>query len=175
MSIIHDALNKIQIKRRLDKVQRPDNSVEAHKDTVKSSEQKQAAPAAAKPLPGMSGDKLSRIETALASGRAMLKNSMARRRNRLQARDRMVFLAGLLCLLGGYLLYSQLPHRTYHPSLELNGVFVSDQMRMAVINNQSYHVGDMVAEMKVIGIEHEGVKLKNDDGVMDLRVKPAVA
>lgn len=46
--------------------------------------------------------------------------------------------------------------------LVLNGVFISELEKIALINNQSYHVGEMVQGFKIISIDMDSVKLSDD-------------
>lgn len=52
----------------------------------------------------------------------------------------------------------------------LNGIFVSDQNIIAMINNQYFHLGDIVGDMKIISITDKSVRLKNQDQVIELEV-----
>lgn len=52
--------------------------------------------------------------------------------------------------------------------LELNGVFVSNQNKIAMINNQAFGLNDTVDGMKIIAIDLHSVKLKNEKGVIVL-------
>ncbi len=53
-------------------------------------------------------------------------------------------------------------------ALVLNGVYVSNQEKLALINNQSYHLGDMVDDLKIVGIEFNRVTLQSKTGKMTL-------
>ena len=55
-------------------------------------------------------------------------------------------------------------------NLQINGTFFSDQIKMAMINHQLYHVGDTVDDMKIIGIETDKVKFHNEEGDITLPV-----
>lgn len=53
--------------------------------------------------------------------------------------------------------------------LMLNGVLISDEQKIALINNQPYHLGDMVDDMEIVSIELNTVTLKNAFHTMVLR------
>lgn len=55
------------------------------------------------------------------------------------------------------------------PRLMLDGVFLSDTEKMAMINRRSYHVGDSVSGMKVVSIAFDQVQLKNQTHSIILR------
>jgi len=77
-----------------------------------------------------------------------------------------------ICLIVGYSQYSAYIHRQHvmNNKLRLSGVFVSDKTRVAMINNQSYQVGDRIGDIKVVSIEHESVKLNHEGSDIDLHV-----
>ena len=157
MSIIHEALKKIQIKRG-----------NASPAIVASSVRKEMR---------KEDTRIHRLQAmAKSPGRAAVKRLLFRL-ERIRARDRLIFLAGTASFLGLLMLYSVLPQHAFrsHPSLTLNGVFVSDDMKLAMVNNQPYHIGDKIAAMKLVSIDHDGIKLQNGDELLDLRVKPFVA
>lgn len=52
----------------------------------------------------------------------------------------------------------------------LNGVFLSDSEKVAMIDNRFFNIGDVVDGMKIIAIHAEGVKLENESGIVELRV-----
>lgn len=43
----------------------------------------------------------------------------------------------------------------------LNGVFLSDQDKVALIDNHSFHIGDVVDDMMIVGINVNSIKLQN--------------
>ncbi len=45
--------------------------------------------------------------------------------------------------------------------LVLNGIFISEQFKSAMINNHFYQEGDTIKGMKIVSIEYEQVKLNN--------------
>lgn len=49
------------------------------------------------------------------------------------------------------------------------GVFVTDNARIALINKQSLHLGDSVNGMKIVAINQDTVDLQTDAGVLQLR------
>ena len=57
------------------------------------------------------------------------------------------------------------------PNLILNGIFVSENEKIAAINNQFFHQGDTVLGMKITAISPNSVALKNDKRIMVLQVK----
>ena len=57
----------------------------------------------------------------------------------------------------------------YKGNLVLNGVFISDQEKLALINNQSLHVGDTVEGMKIVSVSQSSVKLRKEGQVFVLR------
>lgn len=58
-------------------------------------------------------------------------------------------------------------YRTHHI---LSGVFLSQQERMAIINNQTFHVGDVVDGMKIVRIDLNKVTLQKDTQRLVLEV-----
>ena len=52
--------------------------------------------------------------------------------------------------------------------IAFTGIFVSDNSRIAVINKQSYHLGDSVNGMKILAIHQDSVDLQKDDKVIKL-------
>lgn len=52
----------------------------------------------------------------------------------------------------------------------LNGVFVSDEEKIAMINNRFFNIGDTVDGMKIISIEPDKIKLQNDIGMLELKI-----
>lgn len=55
------------------------------------------------------------------------------------------------------------------PRLMLDGVFLSDKEKLAMINRRSYHEGDIVSGMKVVSIAFDQVQLKNKTNSIVLR------
>ena len=53
--------------------------------------------------------------------------------------------------------------------LVLNGVLLSDEEKLALINNKTFHVGDMVGGMRIVSIDFNSVKLANGGQLMTLR------
>ncbi len=53
-------------------------------------------------------------------------------------------------------------------NLSLMGVFISDDEKVAMINNRLMHIGDVIEGMKVVSIELEGVKLGGNNTVITL-------
>jgi len=47
--------------------------------------------------------------------------------------------------------------------LVLNGVFLSDKEKVALINNRSFRLGDVLAGMKIIEIDNDSIKLLSSD------------
>ncbi len=45
--------------------------------------------------------------------------------------------------------------------LQLNGIFISDKSKIAMINNETYKVGDLVRDMKVVDIDLNSVRLSD--------------
>lgn len=54
--------------------------------------------------------------------------------------------------------------------LILNGVLISGEEKMALINNQVFHLGDLVEGMKIVSIEMNNVKLQAGKQIVELRV-----
>jgi len=52
----------------------------------------------------------------------------------------------------------------------LNGVFVSDEEKIAMVNNRFFNIGDNIDGMKVISIEPDKIKLQHTHGIMELRI-----
>lgn len=55
-------------------------------------------------------------------------------------------------------------------NLTLNGVLISGADKVALINNQAFHLGDVVDGMKIVGIDSTSVKLQRGNQVVELRV-----
>ncbi|MBV9576116.1 MAG: hypothetical protein JO149_05800 [Gammaproteobacteria bacterium] len=60
-----------------------------------------------------------------------------------------------------------LPRKNIH--LTLNGVFLSDQLKVAMINNQTYKVGDKINNFKVMSIQANRVQLQSANQKITLR------
>ncbi len=52
----------------------------------------------------------------------------------------------------------------------LNGVYVSEAEKVAMVNNRFFYIGDNIDGMKVTGIELDKIKLENQNGIVELRV-----
>ena len=52
----------------------------------------------------------------------------------------------------------------------LNGVFLSHQENIALINNQAFHVGDTVENMEIVNISLNQVTLRDGKNTLQLRV-----
>lgn len=52
----------------------------------------------------------------------------------------------------------------------LNGVFVSDQEKVAMVNNRFFNIGDSIDGMQVVNIEPDKITLKNTNGIIELKV-----
>lgn len=52
----------------------------------------------------------------------------------------------------------------------LNGVLISGTEKIALINNQPYHLGDIIDGMKIVEIEMNTVKLQNGQHLVELHV-----
>ena len=57
----------------------------------------------------------------------------------------------------------------YHGKLVLNGVLLGDQEKIALINNQPYHLGDSIEGMKIVNIELNSITLQDGVRMMVLR------
>lgn len=55
------------------------------------------------------------------------------------------------------------------PRLMLDGVFLSDSEKLAMINRRAYHIGDQVYDMKVVGISLEKVTLQGKNRSLILK------
>lgn len=53
-------------------------------------------------------------------------------------------------------------------TLVLNGVYVSDQEKLALINNKTFHLGDVVDGLKIVEIEFNRVTLQSKTGALVL-------
>src|SRR5262249_9022127 len=53
--------------------------------------------------------------------------------------------------------------------MAFTGVFVSGSSTIAIINQQSYHLGDTVNGMKILAINQDSVDLQRDDKVIKLK------
>jgi hypothetical protein len=54
--------------------------------------------------------------------------------------------------------------------LTLNGVMISGDEKVALINNQAFHLGDVVDGMRIVAIEFNNIKLQSGNEVFELRV-----
>lgn len=54
--------------------------------------------------------------------------------------------------------------------LNINGVLISGTEKIALINNQSYHVGDIISGMRIIEINLNTIKLQSEHSVVELRI-----
>jgi hypothetical protein len=52
----------------------------------------------------------------------------------------------------------------------LNGIFLSDNSKIAMINNQYFHVGDALDGMRIVHICDKDVKLKNQNQTITLEI-----
>jgi hypothetical protein len=57
----------------------------------------------------------------------------------------------------------------YKGKLVLNGVLLADQEKIALINNQAYHLGDSIEGMRIINIELNSITLQDGARTMVLR------
>ena len=55
------------------------------------------------------------------------------------------------------------------PRLMLDGVFLSDKEKLAMINRRSYHEGDVIGGFKVVSIAFDQVRLKDQTRSITLR------
>jgi hypothetical protein len=53
--------------------------------------------------------------------------------------------------------------------LTLNGVLLADQEKIAMVNNQPYHLGDSIEGMKIVSIELNSITLQDGTRTMVLR------
>lgn len=53
----------------------------------------------------------------------------------------------------------------------VTGIFISENTKVALIDNQFYNIGDTIDGMEIISIEPESVRLKNTQTTLDLRLK----
>lgn len=51
----------------------------------------------------------------------------------------------------------------------LNGVFVSDNVKIAYVNNEMFHLGDSLHGMKIVAINLDAIILQSKKGKMVLR------
>lgn len=58
----------------------------------------------------------------------------------------------------------------YKNQHRLNGVFISEEEKMAMINNHFFNLGDIVDGLKIVNIEFDRIKLKNEQGSLELRI-----
>lgn len=54
--------------------------------------------------------------------------------------------------------------------LLLNGVLLSNETNIAMINNKPFSVGDKIDEMTIISIDQEKVVLKNDERELSIKI-----
>lgn len=52
----------------------------------------------------------------------------------------------------------------------LNGVFVSDDEKVAMVNNRFFNIGDSIDGMKIVGIEPDKIKLESVSAKIELRI-----
>lgn len=52
----------------------------------------------------------------------------------------------------------------------LNGVFVSEEEKIAMVNNRFFNIGDNIDGMKVVSIEPDKIKLQYENGVVELKI-----
>ncbi len=52
----------------------------------------------------------------------------------------------------------------------LNGVFVSEEEKIAMVNNRFFNIGDSIDGMKVVSIEADKIKLQNMHGMIELLI-----
>jgi hypothetical protein len=52
----------------------------------------------------------------------------------------------------------------------LNGVFVSEEEKIAMVNNRFFNIGDSIDGMKVVSIEPDKIKLQNKNNILELRI-----
>lgn len=106
-------------------------------------------------------------QTQLASNEASQENLVAKPK----ARFHIKYLAALCILLmtslfGLYLIIpSKKPVVVIKPivhriSLKLNGVFISQDEKFALINNHEYRVGEIIGDLKIIAIDMNAVTLQ---------------
>jgi hypothetical protein len=53
--------------------------------------------------------------------------------------------------------------------IALDGVFVSDRTKIAYLNNQALQLGDTINGMKIVEINLDTIKLRNEDNIYELR------
>jgi hypothetical protein len=53
--------------------------------------------------------------------------------------------------------------------ITFDGVFLADDMRVALINKQSMHIGDILNGMKIVAINQDTIDLQGDTGIIQLR------
>lgn len=53
--------------------------------------------------------------------------------------------------------------------IAFEGVFLSDNAKIALINKQSLHVGDVIDGMRVVAINQDTVDLQNENGTVELK------
>lgn len=65
---------------------------------------------------------------------------------------------------------SQQEPAPYLNKLTLNGVLISDSDKTALINNQAFHIGDMIDGMRIVTIDPTRVRLQSGSDLLELRV-----
>lgn len=66
---------------------------------------------------------------------------------------------------------AQIAHETAYKSKNiLNGVFLSDQEKVVLINNQTYHIGDVVDGMMIVNINSNSIKLQDGKHTIIMKV-----
>lgn len=59
---------------------------------------------------------------------------------------------------------------SYKLNHTLNGVFVSEEEKIAMVNNRFFNIGDNIDGMKVVSIEPDKIKLQHENGVVELKI-----
>ncbi len=52
----------------------------------------------------------------------------------------------------------------------LNGVFVSGDEKVAMVDNRFFSIGDMIEDKMIVNIQPDHIKLKNNNGLFELRL-----
>ena len=119
-------------------------------------------------------DALQKIQRARKKRHGSLQY-ISENQNRSVWKSGIFFLAMVVLLIGLLTSYTQLnlfqSNAIVKNKLTLNGVFISDEMKMAMINNQEYHIGDKIGKLKVMSIEEDSVKLAHKNKVTELNVE----
>jgi len=56
----------------------------------------------------------------------------------------------------------------------LNGVFVSERMKVAYADTQAFHIGDTINGLKIVDITLDSIKLQHEKGIIEIHTGESV-